>query len=119
MTAPELPCEGDSSPTHALTKIRSGKCRVRFGKGEKEEICGLFQPPGPDQLLSDRPEQFACPGQDQTHDKARHLAEACQGMGTSQAQARQLPPEPVLVPGALRQGRDHRVSRTFSALELE
>src|SRR5258708_30899227 len=109
MTAPELPCEGDSSPTHALTKIRSGKCRVRFGNSEKEEICGLFQPPGPDQLLSDRPEQFAYLGQDQAHDKARHLAEACQGMGTLQAKAHEPAAKPVLVPGALHKGRDHRV----------
>ncbi len=89
-----------------------------FGKGEKEEICGLFQPPGLGQLLSDRPEEFACLGQDQTHDKARHLAETCQGMGTLEAQAHQSPAEPVLLPGALRKGRDHRPRRTSGALEL-
>ena len=60
MTAPELTCEGGSSLAHALTQVRSGKERVCFGKGEKEEICGLFQPPSPGQLLSDRPEEFAC-----------------------------------------------------------
>src|SRR5438876_6285731 len=82
MTAPELSRESDSSLAHALPQIRSGQSRVRFGKGEKEDICGLFQPPGPGQLLSDRPEKFACLGQEQPCNKARHLAEACQGMGT-------------------------------------
>src|SRR5712692_10221827 len=118
MTASELPREGGSSLAHALTQIRSGKERVRFGKGEKEEICGFFQPPSPDQLLSDRPEQLACLCQDQTHDKARHLAEACQSMGALQTKAHQSPVEPILLPGALRKGHDHRSRRTFGALEL-
>src|SRR5260221_10942126 len=39
-------------------------------------------------------------------------------MGTLQAQAHEPPAKPVLVPGALRKGCDHRVSYTLSALEL-
>src|SRR6266516_3341384 len=119
MTAPEFPREGDSPLAHTLPQVRSGKQRVCLGKREEEEISGLVQPPGLGCCLSDRPEEGACLSQNQSDDKARHLAKAGEGVGAFEAEAHQPPAQPVLVPGALGKRGDHRLCLMPGALELE
>src|ERR1700733_15303112 len=90
-----------------------------FWKGEKEDVLGPRQLFGANKCFSDRPEAFACFRKKQPYDKARRLAEACQGMCALQEKVHEQSAKPVLLCCTSRKRGDHRICRISRTVNLE
>lgn len=119
MATGEFPGVCGTPFTDLRMHISSGKRLMHFGKREEEDILCLLQPSGLNQLSTDGLEEATHLSEQEREDESGHLTVACQGMGTLEAKASEPPAQPVVLYSTMGKGRNHLVSRTCSALELD